>query len=60
MTIKVSNNVARLIDCAITDYITHLTDMYVQETDPDKKDRLEECIFELDNVKDDIGGVLND
>ena len=55
MTIKCSNNVGRLIDCAITNYITHLTDMYCQEEDPDKKDRLEECIYELEEVQSQIG-----
>lgn len=48
MTIKISNNTARLLLCAIVEYNTSLTDRWLKEEDQEIKDRTEECIFELE------------
>lgn len=50
MTIKISNNTARLLECAIAQYNKLLTDRWVNEEDQKEKDRIEECIFELEAV----------
>ena len=50
MTIKISNNTARLLQCAIAEYNKSLTDKWVNEEDQKEKDRIEECIFELEAV----------
>ena len=59
MTIKMSNNTAKLLDCAITVYINQLTDLYCNEEDLIQKDRYEECIFELEAVAAEIGRYLD-